>query len=228
MNRLVRLELGTVQLPDTHPRAADGHCPILCFAVVHPDGVVVVDTGPRAGHPVIDELYAPQVVSIVEALHQAGIDEREVGDIVNTHLHFDHCGQNDRLPQANVWVTAEEVEAAAQPMYTVPQWAAIDADRLRLSRDDTEVADGVRLLHTPGHTPGHQSVAVQTTLGLEIVAGQTCYSCAEFDSDAPMVADMHDDSWLVAGTESLRRLQALTADVCHFSHDRSTWQPSAR
>jgi len=227
MNKLVRLELGSVQLPETHPRAGDGQCPILCFAVVHRDGVVVIDTGPAAGHPVIDELYAPDVISIVAALHQAGIDERDVGDIINTHLHFDHCGQNDQLPSARVWVTDEEVEASIEPFYTVPEWAAIDPARRRVSRDEGEVADGVVLLHTPGHTPGHQSVAVQTPKGLELVVGQTCYSCAEFDADAPMVADMHDAEWLAVGTDSLRRLQALSPAACHFSHDVAIWRQSA-
>lgn len=95
-------------LPDWHPRSADGTCPLFGIAIDHPDGIIVVDTGTRAGHPVIDERYAPEAVPIIDALQGAGIDERDVSAIVNTHSHFDHCGQNHALPQAPVWVSQAE------------------------------------------------------------------------------------------------------------------------
>lgn len=218
-----RIHLGHVTLPDSHPRAADGTCPILCFAIEHPDGLILVDTGPRMGHEVIDQLYAPEVMSIVSGLHAVGLDERDVAALVNTHLHFDHCGQNHLLPHAPVWVTGAEVDAAAVEFYTVPEWAHIEPKRIRLSSDGEALAAGIRLLHTPGHTPGHQSVAVETGAGLEVIVGQTCYSCAEFAGDGPEPADMHDPGWLEVGEESLRRLRQLSPAVAHFSHDTNTY-----
>ena len=53
-------QLGHVRLPDSHPRAPERTCEIHGYAIDHPDGVVVVDTGPRLGHPIIDDLYAPR------------------------------------------------------------------------------------------------------------------------------------------------------------------------
>ena len=219
MAEVHRLELGEVVLPDWHPRFRDGTCPILCFAIAHSDGIVVVDTGPRAGHPLIDEWFSPKIISIVDALNKVELDEREVTAVVNTHLHFDHCGQNEFLPHAPVWVTAEEIEAAGAEHYTNPEWAAIGEGRRRLSRDDEEIADGVRILHTPGHTPGHQSVAVDTTRGLELIVGQACYGCGEFEIGRPAETDMHDAAWFKPGLESLRRLKSLDPVVSHFSHD---------
>ncbi len=214
-----RLDMGHVELPESHPRAADGTCPIFCFAVTTHDGTVVVDTGPRAGHPFIDELYAPQVRSIVDVLNGEGIDERHVLAIVNTHLHFDHCGQNYLLGSAPVWVTDEEVEAATAEFYTVPEWAEIPPDRRRRTVDGELIAPEVRLLHTPGHTPGHQSVCVDTPDGLELIVGQTCFSCAEFEGGPPAITDMHDESWLEVGQASLDRLRSLSPAAAHFSHD---------
>lgn len=218
-NRLHRLPLGSVTLPDFHPRAADGECLIFGFAIDGPDGVVVIDTGPREGHPLIDELYAPSVVSIVDALHAVGLDERDVLAVVNSHLHFDHCGQNHLLPHAPVWVARSELEAAEQPGFTVPEWAAVDDRRLRISGDNDEVRGRVTVLHTPGHTPGHQSVAVQTARGLELIAAQACYSCGDFAAGRVAASDMHDHEWLIVGAESLERLRQLDPDVVHFSHD---------
>lgn len=219
------IELGSVRLPDGHPRSADRTCPIRCFVVPHPDGVVLIDTGPRQGHPVIDELYAPVVEPIVEALHTIGVDERQVTAIVNTHLHFDHCGQNAALPGASVWVTDDELAAAAEPFYTVPEWAEIDPGRRRRADDGVEIVDGVRLLQTPGHTPGHLSVTVETAAGLEVVAGQVCYCAAEFDGNGPTAGDLHGSEWADAAADSWRRLRALEPVAVHFSHDRTVWRP---
>lgn len=218
-SQLHRLELGSVVLPSSHPRARDGTCVIFTFAIEHPDGIVVVDTGPREGHPIIDELYAPSVRSIVDALHDAGLDDRDVTAVVNTHLHFDHCGQNHLFPGLPVWVTSDEVEAATAEFYTVPEWAHIDADRLRLGADGEEIAPEVRLIHTPGHTPGHQSVVIGADDTLELIVGQACYTCAEFVTGSAAHEDMHDSGWIEAGAESMARLVRLNPRTAHFSHD---------
>lgn len=214
-----RLLIGQVTLPDSHPRAAERTCRIYCFAIETPDGIVVVDTGPRAGHPVIDELFRPEVTSIVDELNGVGFDEREVVAVVNTHLHFDHCGQNHRLGNASVWVTEAEQVAAQAEFYTVAEWATIEPERLRLSTDGEEIAPGVRLIHTPGHTPGHQSVAVVGNEGTELIVGQACYTCAEFKAGQPAETDMHDADWLEVGRRSLARLRAMKPTIAHFSHD---------
>lgn len=223
MTSVRRLHLGTVSLPDFHPRSSDGTCEIYSYLIDHPDGLIVIDTGPRMGHPLIDQMYAPQVTSIVDALNLAGFDERDVCAVVNTHLHFDHCGQNHLLDHAPVWVTRAELHASTAEFYTVPEWAAIEAGRLRLAVDGEAVAEGVTILHTPGHTPGHLSVAVTTARGLEIVVGQACYSCAEFAANTAAATDMHTAEWHDHGLESLARLRSLEPTRAHFSHDATTY-----
>ena len=221
------LRFGSVQLPLTHPRAAEEVGVLLGFAIHHPDGVILVDTGSRAGHPIIDEIYAPDVVGVIDALNSRSIDERDVVAIVNTHLHFDHCGQNDSLPGVPVWVRPEEVEAARTEGYTVPEWAAIPPDRLRLAADDEAIASGVRLVATPGHTPGHQSLLVQDPDGqAQLVAGQCCYTCAEFSAGAGAADNIHDETHREAAAETLDRLRRLDIAAAHFSHDRTIYRPS--
>ncbi len=219
---IIPLRLGHVVLPPSHPRAAAGRCLVMGYAIDHPDGVIVVDTGCRAGHRLIDDLYQPTVVDLIDALWAVGIDERSVVAIVNTHLHFDHCGQNHRLPSIPVWTTEAEVATvAADPTFTVREWADIDTARLRLASDNEELASGVRLLATPGHTPGHQSVVVT---GFDerpdVVVGQACYSCAELAGHEPVdVADLHHPDLGDLARASLLRLRALRPSSAYLSHD---------
>ena len=182
----------------------------------------MIDTGPRSGHPLIDELYAPEVTSIIDAINAAGFDERDVTAVVNTHLHFDHCGQNYLLDPAPIWVSDAELKASTAEFYTIPEWAAIVPDRLRLASDGEVVAEGVTILHTPGHTPGHISVAIDAATGLEVVVGQACYSCAEYEANTAAIADMHEPSWHPVGLESIARLRSLQPVRAHFSHDIRT------
>lgn len=213
------MTLGSVQLPEFHPRAAAGECVIQGFVISHPDGPIVVDTGVADDHDLINELYRPTTTPLVAALNEVGIDERDVTAIINTHLHFDHCGQNRMLPNVPVFVQAAEVAAARLPMFTVPKWAEIADERRRTIDGDAEIAPGVSVLATPGHTPGHQSVVVRRGDRAEVIVGQCCYTCAEFIDGTVLPADMHDVSLLDDGLASLERLRGLAPVAGYFSHD---------
>lgn len=219
MAPVLPLALGAVELPEGHPRASSGRCLIQGFAVAHPDGIIVVDTGAADDHEQLNELYHPVVTPIVEALNAVDLDERDVVAIVNTHLHFDHCGQNRSMPWAPVWVQAAEYQLVETPRFTIAEWATIPLDRRRQIDGDTDLADGVRIVATPGHTPGHQSVVVESDEGTTVIGGQCCYTCTEFESIDPLPADLHDETWLEAARNSIRRLHAEAPDVVHLSHD---------
>lgn len=220
--RVETLHLGTVQLPDQHPRSAEGTCTIDGFLIHHPDGPILVDTGVADDHELINQIYQPASVPIVEALNTAGVDERSLVAIVNTHLHFDHCGQNRFLPKTPVYVQAAELAAASQPKFTISEWAHIEDHRLRVVDGDHELADGVRLIATPGHTPGHQSICIDSAPDdRSIIVGQCCYTCAEFESATLLPGDMHDPSMFDVGMKSLGRLRALEPRRAFFSHDRT-------
>lgn len=219
------LDLGSVTLPDWHPRAPDVTCVVRGAAIRHPDGVIVVDTGTADDHPLIADLYAPEVVPLVDALAAAGIDERDVVAIVNTHLHFDHCGQNRALPSVPVWVQRSEYDLVDAPRFTVPEWAHVDAPRLRLVDGDAELAAGVEIVATPGHTPGHQSVLVDDGDVVTVIAGQCCYDCTEFGSITPSPGDLHDPDDIATARASIARLHAVAPRVVHLSHDTTAWRP---
>jgi N-acyl homoserine lactone hydrolase len=225
--RIDTLELSRiVGVPEFHPdHVGFKPIPVYGFAIHHPDGVIVVDTGIGLDSRHIDKLYQHDSVGLVGELHRHGIDERDVALIVNSHLHFDHCGQNHAIA-APICAQTAEVEAAAGPFYTVPDWATIPAARDRTVSGDTELAPGVRALWTPGHTPGHQSVVIEGRDGTTVIAAQCIYRAREWSSGVEdhNVHESHlpgplDASWRTAAVDSLARLRALRPRRVFLSHD---------
>jgi N-acyl homoserine lactone hydrolase len=223
--RVERLQLGEVTFPDWHPRSREGGCPVFGYVIRHPDGVILFDTGVGTGNSFIDDLYHPNVISIATALEQHGIDERDVVAVINSHLHFDHCGQNEVFHRRNIpiYTQAAEIEAAETFGYTVPEWAFIPHRSIRRVRGDERVTDGVRIIETPGHTPGHQSVVVETADGPVVIAGQCVYKTDELGQQQVALDNMHDDTFLDAGKQSLERLLSLKARQVVVAHDVRAW-----
>jgi glyoxylase-like metal-dependent hydrolase (beta-lactamase superfamily II) len=120
---------------------------------------------------------------------------------------------------APVYVQADEHEAALAPGYTVDEWAAIPSDRRRLVRGDEEIAQGVRLLATPGHTPGHQSVLVEGGDRRVVLGAQCAFTATELRTGDPAATNAHDPTWLPTARASLARLRALAPCTVHLSHD---------
>jgi glyoxylase-like metal-dependent hydrolase (beta-lactamase superfamily II) len=215
-----RLTLATVaSVPEWHPEHdAFVPYPIHAWVIRHPDGAILVDTGIGLGNGAIDEWYHPQSTPLATALHDAGLAPSEIAAVVLSHLHFDHCGQQSTL-SAPTYVQAVEFEAAKAPGYTVPDWAEVSKDRLRLVHGDEFLADGIRLLLTPGHTPGHQSVVIESGDERVVLAAQCAYRAEELRTGQPASSNLHDASWADAALDSLQRLRALAPSTTHFSHD---------
>ena len=217
-----RLPLAHLVLPGNQSEEAKTrNVPVFAFLIHHPEGVILVDTGVGRGNAFIEEVYQPSVVDIADALAGCGVDHRDVVAVVNSHLHFDHCGQNPSFYGLNVpvYVQALEVEAATQPYYTDPTWAFVPSTQLRSIRGDEDIAEGIRLIATPGHTVGHQSVAIQGGETLVVIAAQSAWSVSEFDTMEPDESNIEDDSMREAAADSIRRLRSLNPSLALFSHD---------
>ncbi len=117
---------------------------------------------------------------VVAALASAGVRPEEVALVIHTHLHYDHAGNNRLFPNARFLVQREELRYALAPTsfdataYFAPS-LGITPDylgtRFELLDGDAQIAEGVRVIATPGHTPGHQSVVVDTAGGRYCIAG---------------------------------------------------------
>jgi N-acyl homoserine lactone hydrolase len=219
MPRIDVLELARVEaVPEFHP---EYHrfvpFPVNAFLIHHPDGVIVVDTGIGYDSDLIDALYPHTSVALLDELHRCGVDERDVRLIVNSHLHFDHCGQNHAL-SCPVAVQHAELEAAREPLYTVQAWATVPADRERMLNGDTELCAGVRVLLTPGHTPGHQALVIKAGGEVVVIAAQCVYRRAAWHGEIEP-SNLHDEGWRIEAAESVARLRGLNPRRVLLSHD---------
>src|SRR5207248_10711835 len=126
----------------------------------------------------------------------------DVDCVINTHLHFDHCGGNRLFAGTPIHVQRLERENARVPDYTIAEWVEFEGATYVEHDGEAEIAPGVRVLPTPGHTRGHQSVLVETEDGLVVVAGNVAYRWEDFDAAAgPLLELGARRIWLAHETE---------------------------
>lgn len=201
--------------------------PCLGYLVEHPDGLLLMDTG-MGSHPEVDAHYRPRRRSLGTALADVGRAVEDVQLVVNCHLHFDHCGGNPGLAGRTVIVQRVELETARGTAdYTLPE--LVDAPGIRYEELDgeAEILPDVFVIPTPGHTAGHQSLAVQLGDGAVVVAGQSHDSASAFSADvlAWRAGKDRHDAPLPSIPPWIDRLQQLDPRRVVFAHDYAVWEP---
>ncbi len=107
MNRVVALHLADVFFPPGHPQEGEWG-PVRAFLITTPSGAMVFDTGVGATDQEIDRWFRPRRTTLRNALAAHGVDISDVRAVANSHLHFDHCGENARFPGVPIYVQREE------------------------------------------------------------------------------------------------------------------------
>jgi len=199
--------------------------PSYAHAVVHRDGVFLFDNGVGFGNAEIESTFSPRVTAIEDALARHGISLADVTGVANCHLHFDHSGQNVRIPEGvPIFVQRAEWAKVHEPDYTVAEW--IDAPGLTYEVLDGEiaVAPGLRLVPTPGHTAGHQSLVLDAADGTVVLAGQAVLSRAEWEGATEPSASGASEAKDPGYPSSVERLRSIDPIRVHFAHDPAVWE----
>jgi N-acyl homoserine lactone hydrolase len=213
---IVRLHLGQLWLSDLAVEL-----PVHGFLIKHPAGLGLVDTGYGLDVHLIRE-YRAVMAPIVDVLRQHEVEPGDIRWVINSHLHFDHCGQNAVFPHAPLYVQRQEHGRIDKPGYTVREWLVYAGARYELLDGAAEIVPGVRVVTTPGHTPGHQSIVIDTTAGPAIMVGDAAWNVEQFEGADPPARAMEDVPTYHA---SNRRLRALRPAFVHFCHDRRVRTP---
>ena len=208
------VRIKTAQLAAPHPgplgivgvltdRDWTGWLPTYAFAIEHSDGVIVVDTGQavalidevrRSLHPFLRTCAQFEITDADEIgpqLKALGIGQRDVTQVVLTHMHVDHDAGLAHFPQSRFRVAAGEVAAARGmlgvvrgylpgrwPDWLLPEPLQFDGPAIGpFATSAALTADGsVRAVPTPGHTAHHVSVIVEDGSETLFLAGDTSYS----------------------------------------------------
>ena len=197
---------------------------VVAYAVRHPKGVFLFDTGFGFGNAELDTYYKVRARAVSDVLAAAGVAMEEISAIANCHLHADHSGQNLLFPAVPIYVQPAEWAVAHGPEeYTIIDWVDFPGARIEQVAGDHEPVPGVRIFATPGHSPGHQSLVVDTTEGRLLLAGQAVYSHGEWQGigGARQGASRAPDT--EAYRRSVARLRALNPKRVLFGHDRQGW-----
>jgi N-acyl homoserine lactone hydrolase len=170
--------------------------PYFVYVITHPQGTVLFDSG---AHPVLgtdprsrlgdaaadfDVRLSPED-QIERRLATIGMTPRDIDVVVQSHLHFDHAGGLAWLTHAPILVQREELAFARNPpvyqkLIYVQQDFDMQLDWHELDGDHDVFGDGlVRVISTPGHSRGHQSLLVHLHGGAVFLLADATYLLAK-------------------------------------------------
>lgn len=198
--------------------------PVQYFLVETTRGFVLVDTGndpnvvhdpegtwgaplAQAATPIMEERNAP-----LEQIKLVGLDASDIKMVVYTHLHHDHCGGARFFPDAlHVVQKAEYRWVFAPDRFATFPYVKTDYNHpnfnWNLAEGDWCILPGFHLISTPGHTPGHQSIALWDVpdVGSVILAGDAvnCRDNIAWDTPGGITSDA------TSAAMSMHRLTAL-------------------
>ena len=214
--------------------------PIPSWLVRHPNGqTLVFDTGL---HPDTQQGVGARYTKMARSFESdfnageevsarlagAEVDPEDLDFVVFSHLHFDHCGGTELLPNARLICQRAEWDAGHHPklieheVYT-PDDFDLGHDVLLVNGEHDIFGDGsVTCLPTPGHTAGHQSLLVQLASGPVVLTGDCVYWEAVLDQMLLPPFGFNHDMQL----DSMRMLKSLRDDKGHrlfYGHDDKQW-----
>ena len=168
--------------------------PFRSFLVESGDTRILVDTGIG---PSNDEFTLSERSGLMEALTAQGIGVDQIDLVLLTHLHSDHVGWNvdegsGRAMFANArylthpdgWAWAKSPDRRAHPTIVSQVLALEELAVLDLVDDGAQIAPGVRVLATPGHSPGHISVVVGSDADAVVLLGDVAVHPAQISDPA--------------------------------------------
>ena len=213
--------------------------PVWMYLLRGPDALALVDTGmptrcigdDRFFDGTDDEsLILPRMTeadTLEAVLGRQGVQVSDIDFLISTHWHFDHAGGNQAFRGKPILVHPDEIACAQAGHPYPPECRHMSLD-YREVRDGDSPLPGVRLLHTPGHTPGHLSLLVDPADAAPVLLTvDAVYTEVNWLQDIP--GAMADSSLGERSVQRLREIAKSSGAQVFFGHDpaqcdRMEWQ----
>lgn len=171
-----------------------------CFVMRTPGHQIMLDTCIGADRQREFDIFTNMQTNFLEDLAHAGFDRNEIDVVLCTHLHFDHVGWNTHLvdgawvptfPNARYlfgrkeyehWKMLEETNSYHDLNHmTDAVRPVVDAGLVDLIEADHDICTEINLRPTPGHTPGHVSIEIDSGGRRAIVTGDMMHNPIQFE-----------------------------------------------
>ena len=200
-----------------------------------PEGNIVFDTGLHPVHVDRPEatfgaqsgltVMMQREDAIVARLGSVGLKPDDISIVVNSHLHFDHAGNNGAFPHATFVVQAEHLAfAKGKPNFPGVYWDIAELRYLPVT-GRTRLARGVEVVPTPGHAPGHQSLTVDLAeTGRVVLTGDAAFTRENIERGEIPAMDQAAAKDSLALISSLAGGDLTRVFTSHDSHAWATWR----
>jgi glyoxylase-like metal-dependent hydrolase (beta-lactamase superfamily II) len=166
--------------------------------------------------------WAKENETIESSLSEIGWRFEDIDVVINSHLHYDHAENNLRFKNAQFVVSKAEWEYAKKPIPSQTwlydfAWTdehITEKNYELIASDDYEFMPGLKLIQTPGHSRGHQSLIVDTAEGKVCIAGDAACLPENFSKPTPPAGATSIEQ----GFDSLEKIRA-SAPFVFMNHD---------
>lgn len=227
--RLTRLDLGYFTMPDQPGHPMSGQPIVVCaYLIHHPRGLLLFDTGLAKADPETEARYHPVSWPLQAQLKRLGVETDDITAVANCHLHFDHAGGNRHFRDRPIFAQRTEFAAAHRPDYTMPIVVEFPGASYELLDGEAEIWPGLRVIPTPGHTEGHQTLIVETAEGPVALAGQSFNATSEFAAaQLAWQLDLSRQPHPGVFPDWMARFEAFEPIRILFAHDVAVWERGA-
>jgi len=191
--------------------------PIWAFLVQGRGKNILIDTGLDENELIVPAGFSEETglepMSIADGLAAAGLKPDDIDIVINTHLHDDHCGNNELFSGAKFYAHRDEIAFCRDPHPIDHRYDDYFIENITFTEleSDTEILPGLLTIHMPGHTVGTLSVSVETAQGTAIVTGFCCNN-KNFPENGPAVCPgVHLDA--VAAWNSIQKVKSMGAAI---------------
>lgn len=247
--RLHMFQTGTLRTQAKYIKMNQGEedfeIPVPWFLIEHPRGNVVIDGGnavevaqdSRKHWGSVVDVYEPvmgRAENCVDQCRSVGVAAEDVRYVLQSHLHLDHSGAIGRFPRAQYYVQKQEFDYAQSPdWFSAGAYISADINRGSvhwrfLNGHRSGIVDlfhdgSVKMIFTPGHSPGHQSflITLQNT-GPVLLTIDAAYTLEHWNNQAlpGLLHSAHDAAQSVA---RLREIADQTGAMVVTGHDPVDW-----